>query len=447
MTVKPQDTVNRRRLILALIPFIVSVGMLAGVYYYFNIYKAEPQTVVISAGVPGSATYGLIETIAARLSRSRPELKVKLLATSGTEANIKLLENGTVDIAAIPADALARPSFALIANLFPDTYHVIVHSDSNISSIHGLAGKRIAVPPLSASAYRSFWFLIGQYGINPESILAKPMSAEHTFDAIRKRNVDAAFYMAPPANKRTRWLAEAARIRILDIDQAHAMSLRRPSLVPVTIPKGTYGGKPPIPARKIQTVAAQRILITRKGFSSEIINAITAIMFEQRRDLSAASRMANFITAPKTDGATILPVHAGAAAFYNRDQPTFLQENAEVIGVMFSILIVLSSGLLWVKRRWEEHQKGRIDVYNLELAQLSDQASGASSLASLEQYKKTLFDMLPRVIRDLDEDNIDGEGFHYFAFTWQAALSVITEKQNELKASKTTGRKVRGKTL
>ncbi len=433
--IQQTDTVNKRAMLATLIPFVISLAVLGGIYYSFFVKDAGPHKVRFATGVSGSATSELIEAIGNQLQANSDDVAVSFVPTSGSEENIRLLELGKVDIAAIPSDALTRPNFSLVANLYPDTYHFIVHADSNINSLHDLPRKRIAVPLESSSAYRSFWILIGQYGVSPESVIAKPMTFAKAFEAIRTKQVDAMFYMQPPANRRTRWIAEAARIKILPIDQADAMALRRDALSRVMIPKGMYGGLPPIPAKNTLSVAANRILIARSDLPENIVRGLTAVMFENRRDLIINSRLASFIKKPDIDAGTILPVHPGAMAFYDRDQPTFLQENAEPIGVLFSIFAVMISGGMWLKRRWEEGQKGRIDVYNLELVQITEAARSSTSANVLKEQKEKLFDMLSNVVRDLDEDKIDGEGFHFFAFTWEAAFSVITAKEQEMGTS------------
>lgn len=434
-TSKLKDTVNKRALFGALVPFAFSLLVLAGLYYNFFIRKAQPQAVHIATGVPGSASHELMEAIGNQLQLNNPDIAVYLMPTTGTQENIKLLEKGKVDVAAIPSDAINRPNFSLIASLYPDTYHFIVHADSTIKSLHDLTGKRIAVPLASSSTYRSFWYLIGQYGISPENVLAKPMSITKAFEAIRTGQVDAIFYMRPPANRRTRWIAEATRVRILPIDQANAMVLRRDTLTPVTIPKGVYGGMPPIPAQATPSVAANLLLVTRRNFPQDSIRALTTVVFENRRELTVRSRLASFISKPDLDSPTILPVHAGAMAFYDRNQPSFLQENAEPIGVLFSILAVMVSGGMWLKRRWEEHQKGRIDIYNLELLQITESARASTTRSELEKHRTKLFDMLNAVVHDLDEDRIDSQGFNFFAFTWQAAFAAINSKEQEMTSS------------
>lgn len=427
-----KDTVNKRALWLSLIPLFVTVCAIAGLYYAFVIKDAAPKVLRIATDIPGSAKNELIEAIGQQLEKNVEGLKVIFVATTGTEENIHLLEKGKVDVAAIPADALARPNFSLIAALYPDTYHFLVHADSKISSLHDIERKLIAVPPVTSAAYRSFWILVGQYGLSPELIRAHPMTPQEAFTAIRKNQIAAMFYTRPPANRRTRWIAEAVRVRLLDIDQAKAMAVRYGSLTAVTIPKGIYAGKPPLPARDIQSVATQSILITRSDLSFEIARALTAVMFDNRRELTVNSRLATFITKPDLEAASILPIHPGARAFYDRDQPSFWQTNAEPIGVVISIIAILISGFMWLKRRWEERQKGRIDVYNLELVNLTENARASNTIADLAVHKTALFDMLSNVVRDLDEDKIDGDGFHFFAFTWEAAFSVITEKERQM---------------
>ncbi len=223
------------------------------------------------------------------------------------------------------------------------------------------------------------------------------------------------------------------------------MQVKRPALKTVTLAKGVYSGTPAIPDRDITTVAADRILVTRNAVPEEVVRRVTATLFENQRELSLSSRLASFVSQPALSGATLLPVHPGAAAFYNRDQPSFFQENAEPIGVTISVAAILASLLLWVKRRWEEGQKGRIDVYNLDLLRVTETARTSASASELDRLRSGLFEMLDQVVNDLDKDRIDGQGFQYFAFTWRVALDAITARQAELDGKAGNSRRKSGK--
>lgn len=164
----------------------------------------------------------------------------------------------------------------------------------------------------------------------------------------------------------------------------------------------------------------------------DVVRRVTATLFENQRELSLSLRLAGFVSQPTLGGATLLPVHPGAVAFYNRNQPSFFQENAEPIGVTVSVTAILMSLLLWAKRRWEEGQKGRIDVYNLDLLKLTSSARASVSADELASLRTQLFAMLDKVVNDLDQDKIDNQGFQYFAFTWRVALDAISRREQEL---------------
>ena len=427
-----QDTVNRRALLLAFIPLLLSLLLAGGLLYYYKVVKAQPVVVRIAADQRGSDVRELLEAVAKMAMERDPDIRVELVPSDDPAHNIQLLEKGEVEFAAIPADAVTRPNFSLVASLFPDTYHLVVRADSGIRSIHELEGRRMAVPSYRTSAFRSFWFLIGQYGMNPERMRPIVLDQKQALEALRKGHVEGMFMMLPPGDRRIRWLAETTDIRLLPIELAEAMTKRRAALEVVTLPAGLYAGKPPLPETDIPSVAASRLLVTRHDVDADVVRTITSVLFENRRDLSIYSQLANLVRKPDLEGGTILPVHEGAMAYYNRDQPSFLQENAEVIGVLFSILAVMFSGLMWLRRRWLERQKGRVDIYNLDLVRIAEQARRATDPEELARLRQELYDLFQRVVHDLDEDRIEGEGFHYFSFTWEATLSAIQEAEKRL---------------
>ena len=53
----------------------------------------------------------------------------------------------------------------MIANLYPDTYHLIARRDAGIKSVRDLVVKRVGLPAITSSEYRSFWYIIDQYTV------------------------------------------------------------------------------------------------------------------------------------------------------------------------------------------------------------------------------------------------------------------------------------------
>jgi uncharacterized protein len=61
------------------------------------------------------------------------------------------LDQGAVQLATIQADQASGRKARLVAELYPDTFQIVVRRDSGIDSIDDLVGKRIALPPSEAA--------------------------------------------------------------------------------------------------------------------------------------------------------------------------------------------------------------------------------------------------------------------------------------------------------
>ncbi|MEQ9487093.1 hypothetical protein [Coleofasciculus sp. F4-SAH-05] len=90
-------------------------------------------------------------------------------------------------------------------------------------------------------------------------------------------------------------------------------------------------------------------------------------MYERRRDLAALIPEASYISPPSVLVGTILPIHPGAQAYYDREKPSFLQENADWLGLLLSIAVVIWSWAWQLKSQLEQKQKNQGDNYNQEI--------------------------------------------------------------------------------
>jgi hypothetical protein len=72
-------------------------------------------------------------------------------------------------------------------------------------------------------------------------------------------------------------------------------------------------------------------LVANKKLNSDLIASFTKSLLAARRDLLAELPILAQVTAPDTDPGAYLPVHPGAAAFYNGTTQSFLDEWGNVI--------------------------------------------------------------------------------------------------------------------
>jgi len=78
-------------------------------------------------------------------------------------------------------------------------------------------------------------------------------------------------------------------------------------------------------------------LIGNVNADKEAVKIITQILFERRLELLKTTSLAGFISQPDWDAGTFIPLHDGALAFYNRENPSFFVENADFIALIISL--------------------------------------------------------------------------------------------------------------
>jgi TRAP transporter TAXI family solute receptor len=392
-------------------------------YWRFEVSRERVYT--LAAGPTDGEAFLIALSIAEVTHRYNAGIRIEVLETQGSVQNMALIENGQVDLAAVQADNRVAATARLIAPLYPDAFQLIVQEGSAIERVADLRGHKIALPPRGGGQYDSFWFLAQHYDLAPTDFVALPMSARAAAYAMQVGAVDAVFRVRAPGNLAIRELIERIPTRLIPIDQGAAMRLRRPALETGTIPKGSYRGDPPLPDSDLSTADVPRLLIASSELDAGVATTITRTLFERRRDLVAQTPLAGFISSPDRAAGTFMPLHPGAQRYYDREKPSFIQENAEPIAVVLSFLVLLGSGFF---RLFSQKRKARLDDYNRELLAVWHAAADTDDRTQLLAHRDTLMSVLGKVVDDAEEGRITAEGFNIFSFTWESVYESIRDK-------------------
>jgi NMT1-like family len=113
---------------------------------------------------------------------------------------------------------------------------------------------------------------------------------------------------------------------LISIDSAGAIAQAERAYESFDVPKGTLRGSPPVPADDLTTLRASLYLVANKKLSSDLVATLTQTIMRVRRELLAEQPIFAQITSPSTDADAYLPLHPGAAAFYNGNQQSFMDE-------------------------------------------------------------------------------------------------------------------------
>lgn len=485
-----QRSASRRRNVLWTLGVLAFI-LLAAIAAWLYLNRERPVTTLnVAAGPYRSDSYELMREIADVVQRQSDILRIEVIPTKDSSQNIALLNAGKVSIrrnedgllsfandvatlesdlenpgrvlnpgpedalqtrnndtehmpvhmATIRSDTPVSSRIQLIAELFPDYFQIFTGDDTDIRRFKHLQGKRVGIPLFGTDEFRSFWAIADHYDVSISSIKWRAMRFEDAADQLLNGDLDAIFAVRSLRDRLILNLYEDAalkgqNLKLVEIDQAPAISIKRPFLRALTMPKGTYSGSPATPLRELMTASVTRNLVTREDVDTELINELTRILFENRLDLVIRFALASAIQRPDLDAGTQVPLHEGAERFYNRDQPSFLQENAEPIALMITIAAMLGSGLLALRSRLTNSQKNRMDSYNYMLLDIADRARNSTDLIALKEMRNELYGILETVVRALDTDEVTEEGFQSFSLLWESVREVIRDRQNDLRAS------------
>jgi TRAP transporter TAXI family solute receptor len=417
------------RIALVIALLTVGFGMLAASIHWVDVNKEH--VLVMGAGEKGSDSYVLGTAISEIAKRHDPKLKIVVAETAGSDQNNKMMHEGHLQLAAELADTKIGSHTRLVTILYPDTYQLLVCSDSGIENIADLRGKTIALPDKQSGEYQSFYFLAKHYGLRESDMNAVTMSTNAAAWALESRAVDAIFRVRAPGNDALADIIQNGGINITPINQSRALSLEKPSIREGFIPAGSYSGFPAVPASDLEAPTIDRVLVASDTVSEDIIERLTRLIYDYQREMSDFTPLAGFLADEASLEQSAIPLHNGTRDYFDRDEPSFLQENAELMALYLTLLAGLISLLLNINNR---RQKERVDAYNRELIKVYNAAvddpdpSGAF-------FRNRMMDIFARILRDFEQGLVTSNGFDFLSFAWDelndAVIAVVDDKNGK----------------
>ena len=430
----------RQRVLLFVIAGAIIVTA-AALGWFWTERERQPAVLAVATGPVGSDAYNLMREVADVVARHSAEVTLDIRASRDSSQNIAALNSRAVDAAVIRADTPVVADVREIARLYPDLFQLVVRGDSPIRSVTDLAGASVSIPQFGSDGFRSFWVLGDHYDLpidgfrwiaedfseGARRLIAGETQALFTVRSLRDPELIRMFEDAQ---------LKRIALRYIPVRQAEAIALKRPFLSSGVIPQGAFTGATPVPSRDTPTAAVERVLVTRSDVDAEAVRELTRILFEYRLDLTLRFALASAIAAPEAGGGLSVPLHDGAQAFYDRDQPGFIQQNAEPLALLVTVLTLLVSALLALRSRFVARQKNRADTYNYQLLAIRRDAEKTTDPAHLRKLKQELNAVLETVVVALDTDEVTDEGFQSFSLLWDAVRETINDRLADLMISK-----------
>jgi hypothetical protein len=154
-----------------------------------------------------------------------------------------------------------------------------------------------------------------------------------------------------------------------------AIAKKNPIYESEEIPASIFGSSPQRPEDKVDTVAINHLIIAPKSLSDTAVAAFARQLFTNRQQLAREMPTASQIEKPDTDKDAALPAHAGAAAYIDGNERTFLEKYTDYI--WFAVLIVsgLGSAGAWLKHYWNKDEREQYIVPSRSFARADFQGA------------------------------------------------------------------------
>ena len=162
-----------------------------------------------------------------------------------------------------------------------------------------------------------------------------------------------------------------------------------------------------------------------KQLGNDVAGDLAEALMKARRDLLGELPILAQITAPSTDSDAFLPVHPGAAAFYNGTQESFLDQwgNAIFLAPMILGALISVAAAAWKFLREGEPGKSEQALDLLyALGRRIRSAEGEQELSEIEREIDKVLQMQRVKAAEGDENALDGTTLNVAAHRLQSLV-------------------------
>ncbi len=260
-----------------------------------------------------------------------PGLIAAAVSTEGSLNNVQEMAKEMLDLALCQSN-LAHDAYAgtglytgravksirVIANLFPETVHVVVRRESGIKSIGELKGKRVSVGEENSGTLVTAKVVLQAHGLSLKDVRPFYENLARSADMLPLDKIDAFLMVGRQPISAVAHSAERVPIALVPIAAADADRIvaAQPFFSRTFIPAYTYRG---VPATETIGVTAQ--LLASADMDEDLAYAITRALWDprNRRALDGAIPSVEHIELRSALAEVAVPLHPGARRFYSEN--------------------------------------------------------------------------------------------------------------------------------
>jgi TRAP transporter TAXI family solute receptor len=435
---------RRSYALLVLAAGMLAFGVAAGTVYY----ALRPTTLRIAVGPANSEDQKLVQLMAQTFAREGSAVRLSLVTTEGTAESIALFAAGKADLAVARGD-FTLPTNAESVAILRKNFVVLWtssgvaakgskrHPAPKIKSLDELTGHRVGVIGRTQANATLLRAILRESGVNPDKVSISQFATNQIGEMAKDPSVDAFMAVGPLKSKITvdaiaATAAARGEPKFLPIEVAEAIAKKNPIYESEEIPASIFGTSPQRPADKVDTVAVNHLIIAAKSLSDTVVAAFARQLFTNRQQLAREMPTASQIEKPDTDKDAALPAHAGAAAYIDGNERTFLEKYTDYIWFAVLILSGLGSAGAWLKHYWNKDEREAYIAHRDHLLELIARVRKAETPQELAEMQGAADSLLRETLDGYDDGTVEEGDLSVIALTLEQFHHAIADRRTAL---------------
>lgn len=455
-TIAPRARRRRNWSLLILGAGIMLFGVVAGVWHF----ALKPAIVRIAVGPGGSEDQKLVQALAQAFAQDGSPVRIVTVPTDGAADSIAQLQASKADLAVARGDLNMPRDAASVAILRKNV--VVLWSPSGLAAkgskkepapkikgIDGLAGKRVGVIGRTPANVALLRVILTESGVDADKVTVTQFGVGQIADMVKDSSLDAYMSVGPLDSKITGdAIAATARARgepkFLPIEVSEAIAQKHPLYEAEEIPGSTFSASPARPDDKIDTVSVNHLIIARKSLPDTVVGAFTRQLFTVRSSLARDLPSAAKIEKPDTDKDAALPAHAGAAAYIDGTERTFLEKYSDYLWGGILLLSGLGSAGAWLRHYLKRNEREQNTRQRDRLLQSVAEVRQANSAEDLARLQGEVDEILRETLEAYDDGAIEAgdlsaislvlDQFHHAVSDRRAVIAAAAPDQPRMRA-------------
>jgi TRAP transporter TAXI family solute receptor len=437
---------NRISALLVLAAGLLLFASAAGGMYW----ALRPVTLKIAVGPPGSDDQKLVQALAQTFSRDQSPVRLTPIQTEGAAESIALMKAGKTDLAVARGD-LEMPSDAESAAILRKNVVVLwapaglaakgsKKQPAKIKGIDDLAGHRVGVIGRTQANVVLLRVILKESGVDPDKVAVTQFGTGQIAELARDPTIDAFMAVGPLDSKITiDAIAATAKARgepkFLPIDVSEAIAHKHPLYESEEIPGSTFASLPARPEDKVETVSVNHLIVARKSVPDTAVGGFVRQLFAVRQTLAKEIPGASKIEKPDTDKDAALPTHAGAAAYIDGTERTFLERYSDYFWFAILLLSGLGSAGAWLRHYLKRDEREQTSLHREQLLAMISRARDAGTLEELAAMQHEVDATLRETLQSYDDGAIEEGDLSAFGLVLEQFHRAVIDRRMAIAAA------------